>query len=158
VRLRPGGAVLISLLALSTLAAGCNVSLHAARVTLDLTAGGLVLENDAAARVPTGETVLSVRNNSDATVRVLLLKDAPPLDRLPASVTQAVDSLDSAMVVAVAPHLQKRKNELATGGIGYEIHATSFHVYFRPGTAYTVAVVDPSGHVTGRVLVAGGTP
>jgi hypothetical protein len=118
------------------------VVLHAPRFVVDVVPAGVqvdIVSRDA--KVPTGETVVVVQNQSDRSVRVLLLKDAPPLDQLPDEVLHAVSPLDSHYVVAASNTVKKRKNELATGGLGYRIYKTSFHVHFAAGHRYSVIAV-----------------
>jgi hypothetical protein len=140
-------------------ASGCNgVVLKAPRFVVDVVPNGVqvdVLSRDV--RVPSGETIVLVQNQSDRTVRVLLLKDAPATSDLPPAVLDAVGPLDSDYVVAASNDVEKRKNELATGGLGYRIYTTSFHVHFAKGHRYSlVAVADD--RVDGIQVEAGGMP
>jgi hypothetical protein len=121
---------------------GCGTVLDAPRFVVDVVPTGMqvdITSRDAA--VPVGETVLVVHNQSDRPVRVLLLKDAPALEKLPRGVLDAVSSRDSAYVVAASATVNKRKNLLSSGGLGYQVFSTSFHVHLSSGHRYTVVAV-----------------
>jgi hypothetical protein len=154
-RNRAGAVAALALVPLLPLVTGCGVRLEASRLVFDVTHGNVILEATSTGPVPTGETVITVRNDVDEDLRVILLQNGPPLDQLPRRIVTAVDGLSEPSILALTPKLAKRKNELATGGVGYLVHATSFHVYLRKGSTYTIAVVEPSGAVLGRAVVAG---
>jgi hypothetical protein len=147
--------VLLVALAVSLALTGCDARLRAPRLVFDVTSGAVVLDSASAGRIPTGETLVTVRNDTDADLRVLLLRNPPPLRQLPDSVLKAVDTIHNANLLAVTPTLSKRKNELSSGGLGYQIHSTGFHVFFRRGSTYAVVVVDPAGQLLGRSVIAG---
>jgi hypothetical protein len=144
---------------LALLGSGCSgVVLHAPRFVVDVVPTGVqvdIVSRDSA--VPAGETVVVVRNQSDRSVRVLLLKDAPPIDQLPEDVLSAVSPLDSHYVVAASNTVKKRKDELSTGGLGYRIYQTAFHVHFAPGHHYSVVAVA-GDRVDGIQVRAGEQP
>jgi hypothetical protein len=138
--------------------AGCGVALRAPRFVVDIVPQGVAIDivsRDAA--IPAGETVVTIQNQSDRSVRVLLLKDAPDIRDLPREVLRAVSPLDSRYVVAASNTVKKRKNELATGGLGYRVYSTSFHVHFARGHHYTVVAVA-GDRVDGLRVAAGQRP
>jgi hypothetical protein len=137
---------------------GCGVSLKAPRLVVDVVADGIILNIvSRGERIPAGETVVDVRNQSDREVRILLLKDAPPVDQLPDDVLSAVSPLDSSYVVAASNPVKRRKNELAAGGIGYRIYSTSFHVHFARDHEYSLVAVDGT-RADALVVRAGAQP
>lgn len=147
--------VLVTFVGALAVTAGCGVDLTAPRLVVDVVPEGVAI--DIVSRdepVPSGETLLSVRNQSDREVRILLLKDAPPVSEIPAEVLRAVSPLESDYVIAASNPLKKRKNELAAGGIGYKVYATSFHVHLAKGHHYSIIAVA-EGRVDGLVLESG---
>jgi hypothetical protein len=153
---RAGCAVAVAIA--SAAASGCNgVVLRAPRFVVDVVPGGVhvdIVSRDSG--VPSGETIVVVRNQSDRSVRVLLLKDAPALDQLPHGVLSAVSPLDSHYVVAASNTVRKRKDELATGGLGYRVYETAFHVHFAKGHQYSVIAV--AGDRVDSIRVRAGEP
>jgi hypothetical protein len=133
----------VALAVVAAASSGCSgVVLRAPRLVIDVVPTGVqvdIVSRDSA--VPAGETVVVVRNQSDRSVRVLLLKDAPSIGQLPRGVLSAVSPLDSHYVVAASNTVKKRKDELASGGLGYRIYQTAFHVHFAAGHHYSVIAV-----------------
>ena len=140
---RAARALALSVACLSVPAlAGCGVVLQAPRFVADVLPQGVrvdVVSRDSP--VPTGETVVLVHNQSDTDVRVLLLEDAPPVPALPRSVLDAVSSRDARYVVSVSDTVKKRKDLLTSGGLGFQIFSTSFHVHLGRGHRYTLVAV-----------------
>lgn len=151
--------LLTALLGVAGSSSACSgVVLSAPRLVVDVVPQGVALDIVSRdERVPSGETVVTVHNQSDREVRVLLLKDAPPIGQIPAEVLRAVSPLDSSYVVAASNAVKKRKNELAGGGLGYQVYDASFHVHFAKGHHYTVIAVG-AGRVDGIVIEAGSKP
>jgi hypothetical protein len=145
--------------AVAVATSGCSgVVLQAPRFVVDVVPAGVqvdIVSRDSL--VPTGETVVVIRNQSDRSVRVLLLKDAPPIEQLPADVLSAASPLDSHYVVAASNTVKKRKDELASGGLGYRIYQTAFHVHFAPDHRYSVVAIA-GDRVDGIRVQAGQRP
>lgn len=131
----------ICMVALALLTSACGVVLDAPKITLIVDGDEIVYaQAEGEAEVVGGETVLVVRNSSDAHRQIVLahVGSDDGTQEIPEAVLEAETAREDARILGMSLVLDPEETDYTADGFGKKTDSTKFHVYLRPGDRYVL--------------------